>query len=177
MGLDTDLVERRAMEEVLNRICRAADREDENVMFMIDAISEDQRSRRLPNMYAHILGRAVGKPEMRRAVEPPMHIDSQLSAAIQFADWVAAILGRALEYQLLADSDCRWVGEALWEQRNLLFTKESKLHLLPGRAVSDLHNWDVLKRDRPLLASGSVVADPETARKMERLFQQTRSQK
>lgn len=102
VSLDMDLSERRAMEEVLNRVCRAANDRNENIMFMIDAISEDQRSKRLPNMYAHILGRAIDKPEMRRAVEPPMHIDSELSASIQLADWTAAIIGRAVEYQLLA---------------------------------------------------------------------------
>ncbi|MGK0716568.1 DUF3800 domain-containing protein [Leucobacter sp. W1153] len=177
VALDIDLVERRAMEEVLNRICRAANARNENVMFMIDAISEDQRSKRLPNMYAHILGRAADKPEMRRAVEPPMHIDSELSASIQFADWVAAILGRAVEYQLLADGDCLWVGEALWPQRDTIFTKESKLHLLSDRSIDDLYTWDLLKRERPLLTSGSVIPDPETARKMENLFQRTISQK
>ena len=92
VSLDQDSVERRAMEEVLNRVCTEADSHNENVMFMIDAISEDQRSKRLPNMYAHILGRAADRPEMRRAVEPPVHIDSELSASIQFADWE---IGRA----------------------------------------------------------------------------------
>lgn len=177
VGLDKDLVERRAMEEVLNRICTAADDRHENVMFMIDAISEDQRSKRLPNMYAHILGRAADKPEMRRAVEPPMHIDSELSASIQFADWVAAILGRAIEYQLLADDDCRWVGDALWEQRRALFTKQSKLHLLRDRSVPDLYTWNLLKQDRPLRSSGSAAQDPHTARKMEEMFQRGISRK
>lgn len=177
VSLDQDLVERRAMEEVLNRVCTVADARGENVMFMIDAISEDQRSKRLPNMYAHILGRAADKPEMRRAVEPPMHIDSELSSSIQFADWVAALIGRAVEYQLLGDEEYRWVGEALWPQHNRIFTKESKLHFLPERSINDLHTWDLLKRERPLQTSGSIIADPETARKMEKLFQVSRSQR
>lgn len=177
VGLDQDLVERRAMEEALNRICRTADARDMNVMFMIDAISEDQRSKRLPTMYAHILGRAVDKPEMRRAVEPPMHIDSELSAAIQFADWVSAIVNRAVEYQLLVDSECRWVGEHLWALKDRLFTKESKLHLLPDRSIDDLYTWDLLKNDRPVHATGAIVPDPETARKMEQLFQKSISPK
>ncbi|QIM15440.1 DUF3800 domain-containing protein [Leucobacter insecticola] len=177
VSLDQDLVERRAMEEVLNRVCTAADARGENVMFMIDAINEDQRSKRLPNMYAHILGRAADKPEMRRAVEPPMHIDSELSASIQFADWVAAVIARAVEYQLLGNDDYQWVGEALWSQHSKIFTKESKLHFLTDRSIDDLHTWDLLKRQRPLKTPGSIIADPETAQKMERLFQASRSQK
>lgn len=177
VSLDQDLVERRAMEEVLNRACTAADSRGENVMFMIDAIDEDNRAKRLPNMYAHILGRAANKPEMRRAIEPPMHIDSKLSASIQFADWVAAFVGRATEYQLLGDDDYLWVGEALWPQRRSIFTKESKLYFLPERSINDLYTWDLLKRERPLETSGSVVSDPEIKRKLERIFQVTRSQK
>lgn len=171
VGLDIDMVERLAMEEVLNRICRTSDKRDGNVLFMIDAINEDQRAKRLPNMYAHVLGRAKDRPEMRRAVEPPMHIDSELSASIQFADWVAALLGRAVEYQLLADPTCRWVGEELWTLKDEIFTKESKLHFLAQRSIGDLYTWDLLKREKPLEAQGSLIADPETARKMEMMFQ------
>lgn len=177
VSLDQDSVERRAMEEVLNRVCTEADSHNENVMFMIDAISEDQRSKRLPNMYAHILGRAADRPEMRRAVEPPVHIDSELSASIQFADWVAAFIGRAVEYHLLGDENYQWVGEALWHQRFGLFTSQSKLHLLPGRSVDDLYTWDLLKRERPLQVSRAFARDPETAQKMEIMFQKALSQK
>lgn len=177
VSLDQAVVERRAMEEVLNRVCTEADSRDENVLLMVDAISEDQRSKRLPNMYAHILGRAANRPEMRRAVEPPVHVDSELSASIQFADWVAAFVGRAVEYQLLGDEDYLWVGEALWKQRFDLFTNESKLHLLPDRSVKDLHTWDILKRERPLRPSDSIAGDPETARIMEMVFQKAVSHK
>lgn len=37
-------------------------------------------------MYAHILGRSSEHKEMRRIIEPPMHLDSELSTNIQFAD-------------------------------------------------------------------------------------------
>ena len=117
VSLDIDLSERRAMEEVLNRVCRAANDRNENIMFMIDAISEDQRSKRLPNMYAHILGRAIDKPEIRSCISSP------------------------------------------------------------GRSISDLDTWDLLKRARPLRASGSVALDPETADRMEKIFQQSIAQK
>ena len=81
--------EESAMRESLNRLARAADANDESVLVLMDQINEKSRKRRLPAMYAHILGRASWHEEMRRIVEPPMHIDSQLSANIQFADWSA----------------------------------------------------------------------------------------
>ena len=73
------------MRETLNRIARFADSNDQNVLVMMDQINEKSRKQRLPVMYSHILGRAAEHGEMRRIVEPPMHIDSQLSSNIQFA--------------------------------------------------------------------------------------------
>ncbi|WP_245569498.1 DUF3800 domain-containing protein [Agrococcus lahaulensis] len=75
--LDTAQRETSAMQETLNRLARHADSQDgSNLMVMIDQINENQRSERVPNMYAHILGRASSHPEMRRIIEPPMHVDS-----------------------------------------------------------------------------------------------------
>ena len=74
------------MREALNRVARHADSHGSNVMVIIDQINEKARAARLPIMYSHVLGRAVEFPEMRRIIEPPMHIDSVLSANIQFTD-------------------------------------------------------------------------------------------
>ncbi|WP_433861754.1 DUF3800 domain-containing protein [Streptomyces sp. L7] len=107
-----DVVEREtvAMRESLNRIARHADHRNMNVMVMIDQINERQRSERLPKMYAHILGRASDHPEMTRIIEPPMHVDSVLSANIQFADWIAACVARAIDYHVIAESQYGWVA-------------------------------------------------------------------
>jgi hypothetical protein len=102
--LNTDERETAAMREALNRIARHADCQDSNVLVMIDQINEKTRAARLPLMYSHILGRAADYPEMKRIIEPPMHVDSQLSSNVQFADWVAACVTRAVEYQLIKDS-------------------------------------------------------------------------
>lgn len=79
-SLDVVSRETNAMQETLNRIARYADSEEQNVLVMIDQINEKSRAERLPRMYSHILGRASEHREMRRIVEPPMHIDSQLSS-------------------------------------------------------------------------------------------------
>ena len=147
--LDREKVERSAMEQVLNRLCRTCDDRGGNVMFLMDAVGEEERARRAPNMYGHIFGRSREHPEMQRALEPPMHVDSQLSAGIQFADWIAAVVGRAIGYQLLGDDDFRWAGETVWPHRHLV-THESKLHLLKGRSVEDIHSQDLFAWKRPL---------------------------
>lgn len=170
VSLDSEKLERMAMMETVNRLSRNADKNNENVMFLIDAINENRREKQLPNMWGHILSSSATRPEMRRAIEPPMHVDSLLSAGIQFADWIAAIINRAVEYQLGVDNDCKWVGESLWPLRRALFTPESKIHLLPDRSVKDINNWRLLSKTGPLIGADALGLNPETAEKMEQLF-------
>lgn len=162
--------EESAMRESLNRLARAADVNDESVLVLMDQINEKSRKQRLPAMYAHILGRASWHEEMRRIVEPPMHIDSQLSANTQFADWVCAMIKRAIEYQLVEDSRYAWISEARELQVAFgAFTHESKLHLWQ-RSIDDLHHSEVLNRERRVIArSGSLLQKEENQRMLERV--------
>ena len=148
--LDPSQREAQAMQEALNRIARHADRSDSNVLIMIDQINEKDRAKRLPTMYSHILGRASDFNEMRRIIEPPMHIDSQLSSNIQFADWIAACVGRAIDYQLVAESPYGWVCDrSKLKSVRGVFTHESKLHLW-SRTVDDLHHSEIFRPERPV---------------------------
>lgn len=145
--------EETAMRETLNRIARHADLRDSRVLVMMDQINEKSRIQRLPTMYAHILGRASEHREMRRIIEPPMHIDSSLSTNIQFADWICSLAKRAIEYQLVKDSRYHWipVAKELFAARGS-FTYESKLRL-HERDVDDLNHSAILYSDRPLFDS------------------------
>lgn len=173
-SLDVVARESQAMGETLNRLARQAHRLDSNIMVLIDHVNEKTRTDRLSQMYRHILGRASSYPEMRRIVEPPMHVDSTLSSNIQFADWVAACLTRAIDYQLLRESRHKWIADAansgpLLKLRGS-FTQESKLHL-HQRSVSDFHHSDLLNRKRKLhpRPGGHLImesVDPDAARKM-----------
>ncbi|MCV7199861.1 DUF3800 domain-containing protein [Mycobacterium angelicum] len=168
--LDTDERETHAMREALNRIARHADSQDANVLVMIDQINEKTRAERLPRMYSHILGRAADFPEMKRIIEPPMHVDSQLSSNIQFADWVAACVTRAIEYQLIRDSPYRWVAtcKELQAVRGS-FTNESKVHLWK-RSLADLNHVEIFRGERPLhpRTAGHLIGDrdPEIFRRI-----------
>ncbi len=159
-----------AMREALNRIARHADKLDHNVMVMIDQINERERAVRLPKMYSHILGRATDYPEMRRIIEPPMHIDSQLSPNIQFADWIAACVTRAVDYQLIENSPYQWVATCKQlEGVRGAFTNESKVHL-HHRAAADFNHSEIYRAHRPLYPEpvGQLIAVSNRA-KLERV--------
>lgn len=138
-----------AMREVLNRIGRFADSQQENVMIILDQINEVQRAHRIPNMHGHIYSRSIAKPEMRRILEPPMHVDSALSSNIQFADWIAAAVSRAVDYQLIKDSKYDWVPSEFMKFLSGSFTSNSKLHL-HEKIANDLNHVDLFKDSRQL---------------------------
>ena len=147
--------EKSALFESLNRLCRYADEEGKSLMVMVDQINEKTRRARVAESYAHVFSRSSDKPEMKRLAEPPMHIDSVLSANIQFADWVAAAIGRAIDRQLIENSDFMWVPKWWGDAFSGNFTHESKVHLW-HRSIPDLHHADIMNSVRPMypLSSG-----------------------
>ncbi|PPG38023.1 DUF3800 domain-containing protein [Pseudoclavibacter sp. RFBA6] len=149
--LDKDARETAGMREALNRLCTYAESKDQQLMVMIDQINEKERAKRLPLMYGHIFGRSSEHPEMKRIIEPPMHIDSALSANVQFADWVAAATTRAIERQLLASEQERssWVPPVLADPMRRAFTAESKLHLFKN-PLPDIHGGAAFQKSRPI---------------------------
>ncbi|MGB3375026.1 MAG: DUF3800 domain-containing protein [Microbacterium sp.] len=169
-SLDTVARESSAMKETLNRLARHADESGENLLVMMDQINEKQRVERMPAMYAHMFGRSGQFEEMKRIVEPPMHIDSAVSANIQFADWVAACVSRAIDYQLIENSGHAWISGNAVDAVRGAFTHESKVHLW-HRAVDDLHHSTLFRHERPLFpkVSGArlgATVDPIIVRKM-----------
>lgn len=171
-----EIIEREAaaMRETLNRLARHAHGCDQSILVMADQINEKSRKQRLPEMYGHILGRATEHEDMRTIVEPPMHIDSELSSNIQFADWVAAVVGRALDYQLVQSSRYGWVCEHPSLQALFgAFTYESKLRFFNRHAL-DLNHSDILKKKRVLYPTpfGHLIADSQKE-KLERVRRAT----
>lgn len=171
-SLDVEERESAAMKETLNRLARYADSQEQNLLVTIDSINEKQRAQRVARMYQHIFSRSAEFPEMYRLLEAPMHLDSKLSSNIQFADWVAGYLTRALDRQLVEESKYMWVGEdrsvdRLWNS----FTHESKVHLF-NRSLEDIHNTKILGRERPLYppVSGQRIGDALHRREVARIL-------
>lgn len=169
--LDKAEVEQEAMKETLNRVCKTADGLNSNIMVLFDQINESERAARLPVMYAHILGRSSDKPEMRRILEPPMHVDSVLSSGIQFADWVAAYVTRAVEYQLLGEEAFRWAGRELRPEKRRMFSQFSKLYL-KDRVIDGIYHDALFAKERALApeTQGHNLSQSEHAKTLAKAF-------
>lgn len=160
-----------AMRETLNRLARHANCSEESILVLIDQINEKSRKSKLPLMYQHILGRASEHEEMRRIVEPPMHVDSQLSSNIQFADWVATCITRAIDYQLIVDSKYSWITlDGKVDAVRGAFTFNSKLHLWQ-RELSDLNHSQIFNRKRVVhpVAHGEILGTAENLAKLQKV--------
>ena len=159
------------LHQALNRLCTYAESQGEDLIVIMDTENEKERVVQVQNSYAHIFNRTADPDhgEMRRLIESTMHVDSKLSANVQFADWVAAAVRRAFEYQLLEDSPFNWVPTAFGDLTRSKPTIESKLYLSHSRGgVRDLHNSDIFARERPALAmSISQRLSPEDRIRME----------
>lgn len=143
-----------ALRETINRICRHAEHKGEEVLIFMDDFTEKSRRELVAQMYGHIYARTKNFDEMRLIVEPPLHIDSKVNSSVQFADWVCGLVGRAADYQLIADSSFPWVEEKFSPKLTGTFTYESKIRLLG--AERDIHNSEVLRDPRVLKSTKQV---------------------
>ena len=138
--------------EAINRLCRHAEHEDQNILLFQDMINEKQRFHQVTRSYAHIYSRIKDHQEMLRILEAPACIDSELSTNIQCADWVAALIGRACDYQLVLNSSYRWVADSFIADLRGGFTYESTLQF-HRRSIDNIHHIRILDRARPHLDS------------------------
>ncbi|WP_416418577.1 DUF3800 domain-containing protein [Paenarthrobacter aromaticivorans] len=137
-----------ALRETINRICRHAEHKGEEVVIFMDDFTEKSRRELVVQMYGHIYERTKTYEEMRLIVEPPLHIDSKVNSSVQFADWVCGLVGRAADYQLIADSNFSWVEQKFATQITGRFTYESKIRMLGEEP--DIHHSAILRSPRVL---------------------------
>lgn len=161
----------RCLHQALNRLCTFAESRGEDVIVIMDTENEKERAIQVQNSYAHVLNRTTDPDhsEMRRLIESTMHVDSKLSANVQFADWIAAAVRRAFEYQLIDDSPYEWIPTAFEDLMRWKLTIESKLYFSHSRGgVRELHNATIFARERPALAMTiSQRLSPEVRTRME----------
>lgn len=159
------------LSEAINRLCTYAEHEDENILLFQDMINEKQRFHQVTRSYAHIYSRIKEHQEMRRILEAPAYIDSELSTNIQCADWVAALISRACDYQLIRGSSYKWVADTFYRDLHGHFTYESTLQF-NLRSIDNIHNIKILDRARPHLDSIAGMS-PENLQRLQKVYART----
>lgn len=148
----------KCLAEAINRLCTHADNKTQNILLFQDMINESQRKAQVARSYANIYARMKEHQEMRRILEAPAYIDSELSSNIQCADWIAALIGRACNYQLNPSSPYAWVGDTFREQLRGSFTYESTLQF-HERGIENIRHSELLSRSRPFFKLTSQLSE------------------
>lgn len=143
-----------ALRESINRICRHADNLGRDVVIFMDDFTEKTRREVVGRMYGHIYARSSYNEEMRRIVEPPLHIDSKMNSSVQFADWICGLVGRAADYQLVPNSKFGWTHEQFEGPLTGTFTYESKIRT--EHSKNDLNHSQILRTHRTLERRGPI---------------------
>jgi len=138
-GVESNRIAAQALKQTIDRLCTHADRANQELLILTDAITDKTRQELVAETYAHIYGRR--RVEMKRIIEAPLHIESKLNSGIQFADWICALVARASHFQLVEGSAFGWASEHFRSSVFGAFTLESKLHLLHGK---EIHHSEVL---------------------------------
>lgn len=159
------------LSEAINRLCTYAEHEEQNILLFQDMINENERYQQVRRSYAHVYSRIREHQEMRRILEAPAYIDSELSTNIQCADWIAALIGRACDYQLIPGSSYKWVAETFYRDLHGHFTYESTLQF-NMRSIGNIHNIKILGRARPALDSIAGMS-PENLRLLQKVHART----
>ena len=159
------------LSEAINRLCTYAESKDQNILLFQDMINENERYHQARRSYAHVYSRIREHQEMRRILEAPAYIDSELSTNIQCADWIAALIGRACDYQLIQGSSYKWVADTFYRDLHGHFTYESTLQFRL-RSIDNIHNIKILDRARPHLDSIAGMS-PENLQRLQKVFART----
>ena len=131
-----------ALRQTINRICRYAESKDQDVLIIADSFDDKSRQELASKMYAHIYSSSA--PDVKRAVEAPLHVESKLNSGVQFADWICGIVGRACDYQFVNESEFGWVAKHFGQQfqGRSAITKDSKIH---AHSRHDVHHSNLFR--------------------------------
>lgn len=146
-----------ALEQTINRLCTHAERMQQELLIIMDQITDKSRKEIVAQMYSHVYWRSkahLEHPEMRRIIDAPLHVESNMNNAIQFADWICALISRLSHWMLHEHSPFHWAEEKFGDNLRRRFTYESKLHMLPK--YKDVHHSDLLVQGVHLHAAGTI---------------------
>lgn len=119
------------LRQTLARLSQYAKAADSNVMVVLDSTDDKPRLKAVENMSKFIYAR-TSPPEVKRIVEAPMQVESQLYGTIQFADWMCALIGRLSHYEFVKGSEFDWAPSKFGQVLSPACAKDvSKIHLTP----------------------------------------------
>ena len=140
------------LRQILIRLSREAKRSETHIFVVLDSTDTKPRKKAVEAMASFIYARSSPE-EVKRVVEAPMQVESQLYGSIQFADWICALLSRMSHHEFVEGSEFGWAAEKFGpELLGVIATQNSKIHVA-GNTTSDLFARELCdtrsQRERP----------------------------
>lgn len=97
---------KKALSETVRRLCEYADSRGEDLLVVLDEGGPMPREDAITAMAQFIY--SSSDPRMKRILEVPMQLESHRYGAMQYADWLCAILSRASHFHFSSSSEFAW---------------------------------------------------------------------
>jgi hypothetical protein len=165
-----------ALQQSIRRLAAYAHDRGEHLMIFLDQTDPKMRAAAADDMARAIY--SWDEPGMRQVVQVPAELDSARYGAIQFADWIAAVVTRASHYHLVPGSEFSWApaqldrlcaGQTL--SQATIWHREARLAL--GMASlkrnEPWHTWVTTRQSQESRARGTNTAIGEQHPRLLRL--------
>lgn len=120
-----------ALIETVRRLCRYAEACKEDLMVLLDDGGPMPREDAITSMASFIY--SSEDRSMKRIIEVPMQLESHRYGALQFADWMCAVLTRTTHFHFTDSDEFHWspsVYDRIFRDRA---TRESRIWIPQGR--------------------------------------------
>lgn len=143
---------KQALIESVRRLCRYADSKDQDLIVLLDKGGPMPREEAITSMATFIY--ASQDQSMKRIIEVPMELESHRYGALQYADWICAIVTRASHYHLTSSDEFAWAPRVLDRVFGDRVTNESRIWVpasheaIRERALKHRDKW-IDRTERP----------------------------
>lgn len=97
---------KKALGETVRRLCEYADSQDEDLLLLLDEGGPMPREDAITAMAQFIY--SSSDPRMKRILEVPLQLESHRYGAMQYADWLCAVLSRATHFHFSPSAEFAW---------------------------------------------------------------------
>lgn len=116
---------KKALTETVRRLCDYAESRGEDLLVVLDEGGPMPREEAITAMAQFIY--SSPDPKMKRILEVPMQLESHRYGSMQYADWLCAVLSRAVHFHFSTSDEFVWAPAVLGRVIQSRATQESRI--------------------------------------------------
>lgn len=151
-----------ALKQALKYLANYAEKRDEELLVMLDSVTAKMRQDIAAQLGKYIY--SSKDKAMRRIVEIPMQIESNLYGTTQFADWIAAVVTRTTHYHFAPGSEFSWAPGLFHSMCQNACMPDSRIWIRDShrpvgvRALGDSRPWHASSVAQAMMSATNIGA-------------------